>query len=115
MRGQQILSQSMRFPSTKQIVIACLALASGCSAPDDSHVFTLYNYYREPTPRFHVATFDQSPIDTGKRFVDRATEDNRSGCEKVARLLQEDWDVSGKKMKDPPVAKWWCEKGRYRK
>jgi hypothetical protein len=99
-------------------LVSLLGFAVGCSPPEDGHVFTLYsNHSKETTFRFHVATFDATPKG-GARADGPATkyfaDDNQLNCDKVAKLLKEEWDLSTKGM-GHEQKKFWCEKGRYRK
>ena len=96
-----------------------LALAAGCSAPADTHVFTLYgNVPADPAFRIHVATFDASPKEgngADDAWIKLFAEDNWLNCEKIAKLLNEEWDLSVKGLKGHEQKKFWCEKGRYRR
>jgi len=98
------------------LLTVILALASGCSSPEETHVFTLYgNLYMKTTFRDHIATFDQAPLDaTDKAWMKYYAEENWERCQAVARLLTEDWTRSTIGMKDAGEQKFWCEKGRYR-
>lgn len=99
-------------------LVSVLGWATGCSAPEDSHVFTLYsNHSKDTASRDHVATFDATPIEGARAdemWVKAFAEDNRHNCEKVAKLLKEEWDLSTKGMNGYDQKKFWCEKGRYR-
>ena len=105
---------SMRRKSVLLTVI--LALASGCSSQEETHVFTLYgNHYKKTTFRDHIATFDNTPRDiTDKAWTKLFADENWERCQAIARLLTEDWNRSMIGMKDPGEQKFWCEKGRYR-
>jgi hypothetical protein len=96
-----------------------LPLVAACSAPEDSHVFTLYsNHSKETAFRGHVATFDATPKEgagADEMWTKAFAEDNWLNCDKVARLLKEEWDLSTKGMNGYEQKKFWCEKGRYRK
>ena len=81
-------------------VIAALALvllSGGSGGASDDRTFTLYrNSVTDPDMRIHVATFD----------ANEKEQYNRENCEIAAKLFT---DQAGVK------AKFWCEKGRFRK
>ena len=86
----------------------------GCDKNNDEHIYTLYSSYKNN--RIHVATFDATPNSWDDKKIDEQfkkmfTEENFSGCNKVAALLLTDWKNTVK----TEEIKFWCEKGRYRK
>jgi hypothetical protein len=77
---------------------SAVGMAAGCSLPSDAGgVFTLYrNSPIDATMRIHMATFDS---EDGEAY-------NRVNCDIAVDLF----------MKQPGVtARYWCEKGRFRK
>ena len=98
------------------LLTVILALASGCSSPEETHVFTLYgNLYMKTTFRDHIATFDNAPTDaTDKAMKKIFADENWERCQTIARLLTENWKRSMIGVKDAGEQKFWCEKGRYR-
>jgi len=77
--------------------LVCAALLLAACAVSDDRVFTFYrNSPIDATMRIHMATFDSKD---GEAY-------NRENCDIAADLF----------MKQPGVtARYWCEKGRYRK
>ena len=76
---------------------SAVGMAAGCSLPSEAGVFTLYrNSPIDATMRIHMATFDSKD---GEAY-------NRGNCDIAVDLFA----------KQPGVtARYWCEKGRYRK
>ena len=95
------------------LILLTLAIV-GCNNSNDEHIFTLYSSYQNN--RQHVATFDITPTSWGEKKVDQQfmqwySEGNFNDCNKVAKLLQKEWDEIVKTQE----IKYWCEKGRFRK
>lgn len=75
---------------------ACSFLLVACG-PSEGEVFTLYrNSVTDGNLRIHVATFD----------AHEKVEYNHGNCEQTQALFQNQPGVT---------AKFWCEKGRFRK
>ncbi|MBE0627765.1 MAG: hypothetical protein IH606_23480 [Burkholderiales bacterium] len=100
----------MRWPQSL-IVFAAIAISlllAACGEKDnpDEAIFTLYS--SAPSDQFfrgHEATFD-AYLKSEDAFW------NAKKCERVARLLQENWQAEVSKTIS---VRFWCEKGRYRK
>ena len=86
------------------VTVTCFLVAcSGSDVPEDQ-VFTLYhNIDAAETVRIHVATFDanRNPTEMSESF-------NRRNCEQAQALFQSQL-LTGTK------AKYWCEKGRFKR
>jgi len=113
------LGPKRAMPGKAYLLILMLPMAAACTEPEDSHMFTLYsNHFTNTMFRGHVATFDATPKEGARKdeaWTKSFAEDNWHNCEKVAKLLKEEWDLSTKGMSGYDQQKFWCEKGRYRR
>ena len=87
-------------------LVALMITTSGCFSEPKEEVFTLYHTApSDPSLRLRWATFDEDEI---------APADNRYNCEVTSRLLNANWQVSGRG--NSIVAQrigFWCEPGRF--
>jgi len=89
------------------IALGSLVLASACSESGDEHIYTLYSTnYPTDSGRSGIATFDLVTSEQAGVVCQEAADMYAEDFQK--RKKMNNWDESTK-------ARYWCEKGRFKK